>query len=260
MPRESDLSIKLTEIQDAISDYLGYGPVFAETDASEQLAVKTVIKRGERRAYHPPGVNGKPPHQWSFLRPLFSFDTVEDQWEYTLPPEYGGIEGDITFADNTTNYPCIQSLVEQKIREMRGVNDTSGQPRYYAIIALAHDRRIGQRYNLQLYPTPDAAYSLQFRMLINSQSMTQAFPYPYGGQKFSEVILASCLAVAENFRHGGGDGSKQADFMVQLEAAVKLDQDVHEPDTYGINRDGGLTRKNRDRTVGVDVTFNGVLY
>lgn len=239
---------------------LGFGESYAGCGTGEQAAIDSLVIRGQRRFYRPPAVNGRV-HQWSFLRPLFTFDTVADQWEYPLPAEYAGIENDITFVDSSTTRSCIVSTVEQKIREWRGQDDSSGTPRYYAIIAMPHDRTMGQRYQLMLFPAPDEVLSLQFRMLINTQAITKFAPFPYGGTQYSEAILASCLAVAE-FARDGIKGSRHQDWLEQLQAAILLDQDAHEPDVIGMNLDGSVRRYGQtpDRTAGFDVTYNNVLY
>lgn len=257
---ESDLSMDRDKLNDAVAVELGYGETYDECGTGEQAAINKLVERGQRRFYRPPPINGKV-HQWSFLRPLFAFDTVADQWEYPLPAEYAGIEGDITFsADSGVVYSCLTSTVEQKIRQWRSQDDTSGTPRHFAIVALPHDRTMGQRYQLLLYPTPDSARTMQFRMLINTQAITKFAPFPYGGTQYGEAILASCLAIAE-LERDGIKGTRSQDWMEQLAAAVLLDQDVHEPDILGMNLDGSVRHgRTMDRTSGFDVTYNGTLY
>lgn len=261
MQAESDLSITLTKLNNALAVELGYGESYAECGTGEQAAIDRLVERGQRRFYRPPAIGGKV-HQWSFLRPLFTFNTVADQWEYPLPFEYAGYEGDITFAaDSGVIYSGLTSTVEQRIRQWRGQDDTSGTPRHFAIVPLPHDRTMGQRYKLLLYPTPDDARALQFRMLINTQAITKFAPFPYGGTQYGEAILASCLAIAE-LERDGMKGSRHEDWLEQLASAILIDQDAHEPDILGMNNDGSVCRHGRtpDRTAGFDVTYNDVLY
>ena len=98
-------------------------------------------------------------------------------------------------------------------------------------------------------------------MLINPQAMSPTRRWPYGGSFMSELILASCLAIAEHSRHGGGNGSRRAYFLERLAAAISADEQNSVPDSFGINTDGSTRSGYRsDRTYGVDVTFNNVLY
>lgn len=260
MQSESALSITRDDIYNAVAVELGYGESYAECGSGEQAAIRAIVIRGERRFYKPPPINNKV-HQWSFMRPLFTFATGVGQWEYPLPAEYGGIDGDITFAEAARNGLCITSTIESRMRMWRSQTDHRGTPRYYAIVALPHDRTHGQRYQLLLFPTPDEVLSLQFRMLINPQALDKYAPFPYGGTQYSEAILASCLAVAELSRDGI-KGTRDMDWREQMAAAIMLDRDVHEPDILGMNLDGSVRQygQTRDRTVGFDVTYNGVLY
>ena len=150
MARESELSVTLTEVNDTISTDLGFGPDYTKLDVAEMTAVDSVRKRGERQAYNPPplGVD-MPAHQWSFLKPIYTFDTVDGQWEYDLPPEYSAFEGPLTFTDDATYTTEICYTVEAKIRAWRAADATrSGVPCYYSIQALAHDMTHGQRHQL----------------------------------------------------------------------------------------------------------------
>lgn len=260
MQSESDLTVTLDDLKNAVAVELGYGESYSDCGDGEKTVIDALIIRGQRRFYRPPPVRGKV-HQWSFMRPLFTFTTVAEQWEYPLPAEYAGFDGDVTRVDQDSLYSKLESTMESNIRRWRTQDDTSGEPRYFSIIAMAHDRTHGQRYQMMLYPTPSEAVELQFRMLINPQAITKFAPFPYGGTQYGEAILASCLAIAELSRDGVM-GTRHADWMTQLDSAILLDQDVHEPDVLGLNLDGSIRRCNRGprRTDGFTVTYNGVEY
>lgn len=257
----ANLSLGVSDIRDQIADFLGYGPSYSDLSTAEQNAVDIVRRRGERQFYYPePMREGMSVHQWSFMRPMFTFDTTEDEWQYLLPPQFGGIEGDITFTNQDQIYPPIRSVLEEKIRRQRAISESTGKPVWYAIVSLEHEAAKEQRQQLWLYPTPDDAYPVEFRMIVNPFSMETNGPWPYGGTAHAETILASCLAIAELSRDGK-IGEQREYYMRRLAVSVSIDSQNSEPEILGYNGDGSVGPVGRyDRSQGVDVTYNGVLY
>jgi hypothetical protein len=106
---------------------------------------------------------------------------------------------------------------------MRQNNSTAGRPQFAAVHYKESDGSTGHRLEILLHPTPDAAYTLNYRYEAFASKLTALAPYPLGGMKFSEVIIESCLSVAEQ-RANGERGVHWESFGRLLVSAVAQDQ------------------------------------
>lgn len=68
------LSLTYAELRRSIGNAVGSGHSSTDWGASsrDNTNVNDSLKQGLLQAYHPPGVDGQPPHQWSFLRPTLA--------------------------------------------------------------------------------------------------------------------------------------------------------------------------------------------
>lgn len=224
-------------------------------DDDQKAEVEEILTSGLRNFYWP-----ESGHIWSFMRPVGSVTTIADTWQYTMPGDFGGIEGDITYSTSSTAYCSIKVVSEPDIRDFRQHNPTmSGQPRYAAVRMLASDGTTGQKFQLVFYPTPDDAYTLEFTQVVNPNIITEANPFPYGGPAHSETIIESCLAVAES-RKDGNLGVHSALFEKHLAKSMELDAKLVRPQSLGINRDHSDRRHILKDRSQVRVTYQGVQY
>ncbi len=72
---ESTLSITYTELQFAVAHYLGLGAV-TSWSATDITMIDMVISSALRQFYFPQPVGGAMPHEWSFLTPVTTLDTI----------------------------------------------------------------------------------------------------------------------------------------------------------------------------------------
>lgn len=258
---ESTLTLTWSNHRQLIADELGYGLDATKYTASQKQIIQMIIDRGMRRAYQPPVVDGVS-HQWSFLSPFTTITTESGEYQYDLPPEFGGNIGVMSFESETSMYDVITIASESNIRRMRAA--APGQtsiPKFAAFVPKQHDGNSVQLHQVWFFPTPDAAYTLSTKMYVNPSAISADNPYPYGGLPFSEVLLASCLAIAELSRDGGGNGTREKYFQERLLAAVSNDKMATQADNIGYMGDAsdGSHRQRRHRG-DVQVRYNGVLY
>jgi len=71
----ADLGVTFTELRNAVSYFLGYGPT-APTSGTKSTIVDNIVKSGLRQVYWPPPLSGVT-HSWSWLQPLGSITTNE---------------------------------------------------------------------------------------------------------------------------------------------------------------------------------------
>jgi len=172
-----------------------------------------------------------------------------------MPDDFAGILGDLTFAASVAS-PSIRIISELQIRQMRQYGTGSGIPQFAAIVPIAETGDSGQRFQLQLYPTPAAVYTLTYRYTSLPYALTSTLLYPLGGMNHIEGILASCLAVAERTKNDE-QGVQYAYFMKTLEANIARDAAMSTPDTLGYNGDGG---NKRYAVVTRNARYNSVQY
>jgi hypothetical protein len=129
-----------------------------------------------------------------------------------------------------------------------------------AIRPISSDGSNGQRFQLMLWPTPDAAYTVSYRYHALPAKLTASYPYPLGGEAHAETILASCLAVAEA-RQENNAGIHAANFMQRLQASIAYDKQINTPDVAGYNRDASdtvmMTEQDNRYVNGDVVKYNG---
>ncbi len=160
------------------------------------------------------------------------------QSAYDLPSDFGGFLGSMTYDPGiSTLWPALQFASEAMIRERKQNDTTTARPRWYGIRPKPFVATTGQRWETILDPSPDGAYRLTYRYQVLPAMISEANPYPLGGQQLSETILEACLAVADERFNEGGNGLHQAKFMERLAAAIQLDQDRSTPDFMGYNAD-----------------------
>lgn len=73
---DSTLSITLDTLRSAVCRYLGVA-AYNDLDAETSHAVDLIINSGLRQFYFPPKLyDNEPPHEWSFLKPVTTLETI----------------------------------------------------------------------------------------------------------------------------------------------------------------------------------------
>lgn len=74
---ESTLSSQLTDLEKAVAHYMGLGLDSTKWTTNDKAKIAMILKRGQRQFYFPPKIyDDQPPHEWSFLKPTTTLDTV----------------------------------------------------------------------------------------------------------------------------------------------------------------------------------------
>ena len=157
--------------------------------------------------------------------------TVTANGNYDLPDAFGSLDGPITFQPGDL-YTDLLIVGEGEIRRRRVVDTTATIPVYAAIRPKSSDGSTGQRFELLIWPTPDASYTLDYAYYLNPDDLTDANPYPLGGNAYGECLLASCLAVAEQKSHDAV-AQHTMRFKELLAAAIARDKSSQRPNVYG---------------------------
>lgn len=162
--------------------------------------------------------------------------TYDGTGDYRLPDDFGAIDSEITFLDISVGYSTLILTSEARIRERRQAASSTGRPVEAAVIPLAHDPTIGQRFTMQFWPKPASVYTVRFRYTPMLGKLSSSNKYPVGGMAHSNTVLESCLAVAEQ-KHTDQTGVHQQEFQRNLAASILHDQQSMGPHNLGMNRD-----------------------
>jgi hypothetical protein len=240
---ESGLSLQITDLQNRLSNYAGWGNVYSALTSYQQGIVDDACQSGLRRFYYPEPV---PPqqdsHAWSFLRPVVTLNLQSGKSTIPLPDDFGGFEGELTIqtGSGVQWFPvklCNPGEVDVKYMTWP---TTSGKPAMVSVqwnkgtTALA-----GQRAQLYVWPLADTLYPVRFQYYILPDYLNAATaPYALGGAAHIETVLESCFAVMEERLYDvpRGQGVHGAAFLARLAASISMDRRSKAQD-LGFNRD-----------------------
>jgi len=220
---ESTLSISFTDLQKEIGAFLGYG-VDPTAWTNERFAeIDRYIQSGIRQFYYPPAVNGiEAGYEWSFLKPIASLSTVADTATVALPDDLGRIVSDLHYAASVHAVP-VAICSEGRYQDLLQQDASTGRPRFATVRHKVSDGTTGQRQEVAFWPTPDAVYTLSYRYEAFAGKLTATKQYPLGGMRHAELILESCLAIAEQ-RANDEKGLHGERFMALLAAGIAQDR------------------------------------
>jgi hypothetical protein len=149
---------------------------------------------------------------------------------YNLPDDFGRLIGTLHYAAGEHRSSLVIVSVG-KLLQMRACADLNGAPTYAAYRYKSSTGASGQRQEILFYPEPDAAYTLSYEYEAFTGKLTDSYPYPLGGMKYSELYLESCLALAES-RIEDNPGNHTQQFNALLVDAIARDR-KHGIQNYG---------------------------
>lgn len=241
---------------------LGYGFDPATYDHRQHSLADSFVQRGLQAFYSPPVLPGdRYAHEWSFLRPQSSVNTVSGTSDYDLPEDFGMLDGPMVFtAEDSVLYEPIKIVAPHQIEAKRTSGTYTARPEVAAIRPKALDATQATRYEVMFWPTPNGAYQLLFYCRLNPAILSDEKPHPHGGRPHVETILESCLTLVDQEK--GKNQGHAARFLERLQASVSHDRRLGSPDTLGYNWDRSDhidPRDWHDRDENV-VTYNDVAY
>lgn len=243
------LSISYTELLEQIGRKMGFSSD-RTTWTTELTDAQRFIRSGLRRFYFPMLEGGR--HVWSFLTPVATLTVASGEDTYELPDNFVDIRSGFVFTAGGGTSVRLAKKSEADVRELAQKSPKSGMPEFYAIRSKGLGDGHEQRYEVQFYPTPDAAYSLNYRYQLSPPDLSETAPYPLGGPQHSETILASVLACAEELL----DDEPQvysAQFQRLLAASVALDRGLADEETE--DGDDIWDASSGARTLSIDVGY-----
>lgn len=228
---ESALSIDIDSLREEVGMRHGWGRSVSAMSAQNLADFDRVSKRALREFYFPAIDPGTPTYEWSFLRKTNTITLVNGTSTYDLPDDCTGVVLDSSFTYSAgVDHPGLIKVPEAQLRRMQASeNSDAGWPTCFSLINKAHAPTTGQRYQIEVYPTPgtDAdTKTIEYRHVFAPDVLTNANKYPVGGAQYSQVILAAHLAAAELLLDGDPVGPQRQNFITLLTTAVRADEQV----------------------------------
>lgn len=261
----STLAYNMDDLKAEVGSHQGYGMGTTRGDSAwttfQDNRITLFVKEGLNQFYYPAADEAGAVHSWSFLQPRVSLTLASGANTLVLPPDFGGFEGPLTVSvDGESRFQVIRLTGEAEVRkQFNSLPDTTGRPLLAAVRPLK-DNTEGQRFELYVWPTADAAYTVDGTAYIHPNYLTAASPWVYGGPEHASTVLMSCLAAAEQIEDNEV-GPKARLFQERLRTSLAMDRRL-KPAHLGYNGDRS---DEMDRYHGYmqsfpKVTYNGVLY
>lgn len=223
---EPTLSLTLDELRREVARFLSFGRDYTNLNITQQEDVDAIVRRGLRQFYFPPPSLAGMSHQWSFLRPTASITLSAGVYEYQMPDDFGGIAGThLTYqAHSDVQGPSL--VGEHAFRSSVEANPVqSGRP----AIATIRPRTVAgelvspTRFDIIFWPTPSRQDVLLYEYSAVQDAVTCKVDIPAGAGVHGETIIASCLAIAEEYVVSPTTGYKQL-FRERLASSVAMDR------------------------------------
>lgn len=142
-----------------------------------------------------------------------------------LPDDFGGAEGNVTYGDGAIQ-GFLQQTSDEWLRAAGSMMTFSGPPQRYAIRPKTWPTSgaTGTRQEIVMRPLPDQAYAVRMTYKVLPQQMTSATDCPLGATDHGGAIIASCLAIAEEYAVTEKSEYRSVLWPQALAASVALDR------------------------------------
>ncbi|GAG06997.1 unnamed protein product, partial [marine sediment metagenome] len=194
----TDLTVDLAYLRRMVGRHLSYGPSIGHWTHTQAAEVAEVVRTGLRRFYTPPVLpDEKYAHEWSFLRPLETLNTVDGEYEYDLPAHFAMLDGPLTYgADESSLSQTVKLVSEHQVRMKRQHTNLTARPTMAALRVQGGDETT---WKLVVWPTPDAEYAIHYRCQSNPGLLSSGVAKPAGGMPHAQTVVEACLSAADDF-------------------------------------------------------------
>lgn len=230
------LTCGYTDFRSAVAYHCGYGVDGSLWTTAQIADLDRDVQEAYRWVLYPDSIPGeRVPHVWSFLEQTTTLTTVADDYDYTLPADFGSIVGHYVMWGSGEGYAPLYRVSDTDLLFRRSNRTTTGRPECFALRWQAQTAGVNQRQEMLMHPTPDAAYVLTYRYAVLTGRLSLTNPYPLGGSRMSQLMLEASKAIGET-KKNGQRGDQWALFMSRLMSAIQLDKGTNTPTTVGVMR------------------------
>ena len=241
---QTALQLDIHALREEVAFFMGKGRVWDDVAEDERQSINAIISAGLRMFYGA--------YPWSFLHLDASLSLEKDVWKYDLPDDFGFINGNVVVTDGNVSWSCRQ-VSQSEIEIAKKTNPSV--PKFYAIYPKKmEDDRIGQGWEIAVWPVPSKDLTLHYRYNVQPRALTDNKSYPYGGMYHSETIKEACLAKAESETQDQ-PGVHSQHYQAALQNSIAFDKNLSSPDNLGYNGDGRRIPADKRR---INMYVNGV--
>lgn len=239
MPDQQTNHVTIDDLRRKVS-WLFYGTrTYSGLGSTDKDIVDEIIQDGYEHFLHPPILpNETESHEWNFLRPYLTLNLESSKGDYSLPPNFGGFEGDLFYgASANRRYPLQKTFAERILLwRQRDTVSFEHYPTHYAVVESNQDPNSPATAKVMIWPTPDSDYTVTGRYYIFTPPLNDANPYPpcdpFHNQTLTEAVLAKAEERLEDAQtlHAGL-------FIERLRSSVSHDRNKFASDYLGVDQD-----------------------
>lgn len=236
---ETTLSLTFQDMILRVAEFLGIvaqaadGTAAIPTDAADLELCKRIVNDGYRR-FMTSDVANK--HKWQWMQPLISitFDPTgvtcvnNEAYRYYAPDGFfGHLLAPWTY--DTTGRRVIGITSEARIRELRALTGTSGDPNLAAhrpIREAVMPSQKTRRWEIIFYPTPSAVFTVSARAKLLPLKLVELTDKAIAGPQHDEAVLAASLYEAEIQRDSNTNGSQANRWRDALARSISTDREA----------------------------------
>ena len=169
------------------------------------------------------------------------------RYKYTLPADFGGFIGPLTYAPNQSDYyRPVEMVDDYTIRSlyMTNVLDNATEVVKAAVVPQAFTATLGQRWELHTWPSSTSAMHLTGNYRVVPNNLDASNKYPLGGPQHANTILYAVLSEAETRLWDNTTAAYHSRYLECLASSVRYDKMQGAPETLGTVRfpgDSGLS-------------------
>lgn len=266
--------MKYSDFAAEVGRFLGLGRDPVKWTGPRAADIAAAVNAGLRQFYTPPPVplghqQVMTVHRWSFLEPQAEMTLTADDDTFTMPDDFGGINGKITFAKDQElerQNEIVICPIGQINKELQRPNGTEKrQPIFAALLPVQEAVTNSQKWTMKVWPMPEKDYIINFCYRVIPVALASD-KYPYGGDLHSETMLASMLCIAEErYTEPVTPGVMRARFIESLKGSIEIDRQLRKPQSFGYFGDSSDLRERdrnnrRDHSSRAYVSYNGNFY
>jgi len=175
-----------------------------------------------------------------------------------LPSNLGRVLGDFFYEEGEHRRSVVQ-ISEDRYQALVSRSEDTGSPTVCRVRHKPQEAGQGQRLEVAWWPIPDAAYTLTYEYEGYAGKLADDNPYPLGGMRHAELLIASCLAIAEQ-RGNDERGMHTEDFGRQLLAGIQQDRRLGAQfyGDMGDREERSSVPRHGDTGSSYPITYNGI--
>ena len=160
-----------------------------------------------------------------------------NRYKYTLPSDFGGFIGPLTYAPNQSDYYRPVDMVDDhtiRALYMTNVLDNATEIVKAAVVPKPFVATLGQLWELHTWPSSTSEMQLTGRYRVVPNDLDAVNKYPLGGGQHANTILYAVLSEAETRLWDSTTVANQTRYQECLAMSVRYDKLQAAPETLGI--------------------------